>query len=644
VLCGAAQCAALACQTVSVLRRVVSDLLASSAIPAPRWTAEVQVHWLVRSLDVLVALDAFPVSSAEPPVNEVYSETAALATGALLGQLSSAAASPSLIAPVSFVLAAVTSSCSDLRDLASCYVSDTSPTDQLSSFLPRMVQMQQRQPKSQAGTREWAPAPAGGRELATPPRTVAHTKHALAMSKALLAASVLTAVIGARPSGEWLDLQRLVADALDSLCAPAQSAQAAALCRPLFTALAATLELEAGADFEPNMSAVRVSTERVLSLLHSAAQLLGRDSVGAVELLRYLQAAVKVLVQRDELPDSVCSSLLVLYIAVMRSQVERADADASASIRAAAMDAFAALAATGVERQQDILADALVAAAQDVPAADEADAPRQWAMLSATLQLLTVLLRTLPKPACVRNAERCLAVAVLACAHAGHAAAAPLALLEQVALPAVSVLDTLLKSRSKFPLRGSSVASALSVPASLFDASSRLAAMLGQGTHATFVASCALLATAARCRPHELQRCIPLLASSSRVLAGALLRGVHAVDDSAGSPAPPSLLTCAAELGSLYAVVAGEDTVHGKYCAHMLADYVTATAAAHLDVCSHAAAAPLEDGVHALLGACSAFELQQLHVTLGAGLGGVRQTMLAQLTEQRTRVKYSGKV
>jgi hypothetical protein len=45
-----------------------------------------------------------------------------------------------------------------------------------------------------------------------------------------------------------------------------------------------------------------------------------------------------------------------------------------------------------------------------------------------------------------------------------------------------------------------------------------------------------------------------------------------------------------------------------------------------------------------LLGACTSFELQQLHVALGAGLGGVRQTMLAQLTEQRERVKYSGKV
>ena len=84
--------------------------------------------------------------------------------------------------------------------------------------------------------------------------------------------------------------------------------------------------------------------------------------------------------------------------------------------------------------------------------------------------------------------------------------------------------------------------------------------------------------------------------------------------------------------------------VHGKYCAHMLADYLTVAAAARLDASAHAAFAPLEDGVHALLGACSSFELQQLHVTLGAGMGGVRQTALAALTEQRERVKFSGKV
>lgn len=612
VLCGAVPSGALVCEAVGVLRRAVADLLAVSARAAPMWTEEAQIRWLVRSLDVLVVLAALPVGSVQQAACDHHSEAAALATGALLGQLSGGA-------PVALVIAAVASSCGDLRDLAAGYASDASPTHP-AAFLPRMVQLQQRQPKAQQ-------APQG-----------ATHNHALAMSKATVAACVLRAASGARPADEWLDLQRLVGDALDALCASAQSVQCVALCRPLFAALAATLELEAGLAAGPE---ALISTERVTVLLHAAAQLLARDSAGAVELLQYSQAAVKVLGLRDALPDSLCRSLLALYSGLLRTQVTGGD---DASVRSAALDAFAALASTAGEQQQALLVDALVTAAQDVPAADGAEDAAQWANLAATLQLLAVLARALPKAACVASSEQWLAAALLACARVGHATSTPLALLEQVLLPAVAVLDALLKSRSRFPLRGSSVACALAVPAAIFDGSSRLAALSGPGSHAAFVACCSLLATATRCRPHELQRCMPLLSSSSRALAGALLRGVQSLDDSCGSPVPGALLTSAAELGALYSVVASEDTVHGKYCAHMLADYVTAAAAARLDACSHAAAAPLEDGVHALLGACSSFELQQLHVTLGAGHGGVRQTMLAQLTEQRKRVKYSGKV
>jgi hypothetical protein len=259
------------------------------------------------------------------------------------------------------------------------------------------------------------------------------------------------------------------------------------------------------------------------ALLHAAVQLLARGSAGAVELLRFLQSAVKVIVQRDALPDSLCCTLLELYTAVLRAQVAGGAAangvitDGAASIRSAALDAFSALAATAGEQQQALLVEMLVTAAQDVPAADGFEAAAQWASLSATLHLLAVLVRAFPKAACVGNSERFLAAALLACAHAGHASSTPLTLLEHVALPAVAVLDALLKSRSRFPLRGSSVACALAVPAALFDGSSRLAAMLGPGSHAVFVACCSLLATAARCRPHELQRCMPLLCSSSRV-------------------------------------------------------------------------------------------------------------------------------
>jgi hypothetical protein len=59
-------------------------------------------------------------------------------------------------------------------------------------------------------------------------------------------------------------------------------------------------------------------------------------------------------------------------------------------------------------------------------------------------------------------------------------------------------------------------------------------------------------------RPHELQRCMPLLANSVRALATALLQNVQA----AGSQeAQPRVFACAAQLGALYAAVAGEGTV-----------------------------------------------------------------------------------
>lgn len=536
VLCGAARSGSVACQAVAVLRRVVTGLMTVSAGESPEWADPAQVRWIVESVDVLVLLAVHPHSDCD-----FHAEAVALATGALLAQLSSGAAGCG-----SMVLASVTSSCSNLRDLAAFSASDASPTEQPSAFLPRMVKLQQRQPKSQPGPCSSAAAP---------------TRHVLAVSKATVAASVLTSVVGARPAREWLALQHLVADTLDSVCS---SAQSVSLCRPLFTSLAATLELEAGAGLELEQK-LPISTERLTALLHAAAQLLAHDTVCAVESLRYLKAAVEVLLQRDALPDSVCRSLLALHTAVLRAHVAGAvEYDAcsgdAGSLRSAALDSFAALAATASEQQQAFLVDTLINAAQDVPVAAGVETPVQWASLSAALQLLGVLVRTFPKPACARNSERCLGVATLACAHVGHATTTPLVLLEQVALPAVSLLDALLKSRSRFPLRGSSVACALAVPATLFDRSSQLAAVSGPPSHSVYVACCSLLATVARCRPHELQRCMPLLSSSCRVLAGALLQGVQALDGSCGSPVPAALLNCAAELGALYSVVAAEET------------------------------------------------------------------------------------
>ena len=559
VLCGAVRCSADINHSISVLRQVVTRLTAVSEREERAWTADTQIKWLAQSVDVLV------LAAKACGVQQPECETVALATGALLGQLSNCATGG---ASVPVILAAVAAGCSDLRDLALLCASHTPLSEDPSAFLPRTVQLQQQR-------------------RAPPPHTLAHASHALAMSKAVLAASVLTAVVGARPSGEWLTLQQLVADALDMLCASAasRSAQSLALCRPLFKALAATLELEAAADSAPD---AHVSSDRLARLLHAAAQMLVRGSSGAVELLHFLQAAVKVLIQRDALSDSMCHLLISLYTGVLRAEVLDTVAGEDFSLCSAALDAFSALAATGCEQQHALLINTVIAAAQDVPAADSAEAQVQWASLYATLQLLAVLVRVVPKPVCAANAERFFVAALQAGSLAGHAVSMPLALLEQVSLSAVNVVNALLKSRSRFPLRGSSVACALAMPAALFDGSSRLANLSCAGSHATFTACCSLLVTATRCRPHELQRCMPLLCSSSRVLAATLLGSVRSLDDSCGAPVSASLLTCAAELGALYFAVAADESVRAAWLAPIRSLSPLMCAGACQVLCAHA--------------------------------------------------------
>ena len=53
---------------------------------------------------------------------------------------------------------------------------------------------------------------------------------------------------------------------------------------------------------------------------------------------------------------------------------------------------------------------------------------------------------------------------------------------------------------------------------------------------------------------------MPLVASSAHALVAALLQGVQMLDD-AGAPPPPQLLSCAAQLGALYAETAAQGTV-----------------------------------------------------------------------------------
>ena len=83
---------------------------------------------------------------------------------------------------------------------------------------------------------------------------------------------------------------------------------------------------------------------------------------------------------------------------------------------------------------------------------------------------------------------------------------------------------------------------------------------------------------------------------------------------------------------------------HARYCSLLLSDYITRVAELRLGPSSHSLFHPLELGLHAMLVACSSRELQQLHVNLGAGFGGIRPGLLAQLREQHESVKYTGRV
>lgn len=151
-----------------------------------------------------------------------------------------------------------------------------------------------------------------------------------------------------------------------------------------------------------------------------------------------------------------------------------------------------------------------------------------------------------------------------------------------------------------------------------------------------------------------MQRCMPLLALGARALLSSLL---HSMDEAAPGE---KLLSCAARFGALYKTVS-ENSVrplfccslndsdsshqaHSRYCSLLLSDYITCAAELRIDTTSHSLFHALEIGLHALLMACSSRELQQLHVNLGAGFGGVRPGMLAQLRDQHESTKYTGRV
>jgi hypothetical protein len=106
-------------------------------------------------------------------------------------------------------------------------------------------------------------------------------------------------------------------------------------------------------------------------------------------------------------------------------------------------------------------------------------------------------------------------------------------------------------------------------------------------------------------------------------------------------------------LSRLYEEVAGGDKkAMGRYCAHLLADYVAACceggftgarqrAGGEGGVLSALTQKALRPGAYALMGACPQWDLEALH----AAVGTTRRLLLANLKDGYVRdYKYAGKV
>lgn len=172
-----------------------------------------------------------------------------------------------------------------------------------------------------------------------------------------------------------------------------------------------------------------------------------------------------------------------------------------------------------------------------------------------------------------------------------------------------------------------------------------------------FSACCGLLNALVRHRLRPLQRCmVHLIRSCTYLLAGLLVLEAQGSGAGGGTEEERDLATqCATELARVYESVGAQKASLGKYCAHLLADYVTYAATPfqlagrgqELQTLAFrpAVARALRQGGYYLFHGCSPQELQQVHVSLGSGFNGSRRVALADLKADYERVfKYTGKV
>jgi hypothetical protein len=254
-----------------------------------------------------------------------------------------------------------------------------------------------------------------------------------------------------------------------------------------------------------------------------------------------------------------------------------------------------------------------------------------------------------------------------------------------VTCAALAAMNTLASRGARCPLSSRCVARMAQCPMLCLPTATTPAAV-----KSVFAPACALLAVLLRSRRVELKRSAALITSACAALLETMRAwnhhhqlhqstttattttqstadGATAATAAVAAPAASATVTTttttaeahnAAMRSAATALVPVYEEANsaglGRYCAHLLADAVTACAGsgggAQLAFgpgpgVGPAAEKALRPGVFALLDACGDRELQQLHSALGSLAGGARRVVLSALIDEHRRShRYDGKV
>lgn len=160
-----------------------------------------------------------------------------------------------------------------------------------------------------------------------------------------------------------------------------------------------------------------------------------------------------------------------------------------------------------------------------------------------------------------------------------------------------------------------------------------------------YVACCRLLCALLRHRIKECGHSMALLGESCRILLHCL--AAPSWTDAADSSIPPTAAEaaqCGGWLSRVYQEMEAHKESMGKYCCHLLADYLNVISGFSLGGVGlkREVDSALRPGAYALLDACSGNDLQQLHAALGEG---ARRSALTTLRhDYDLHYKYTGKV